>query len=225
MQFKIYLQKKDEKEAINQIQAMVSCIDFNPEFLTLSTHEAIACQSLAVAVASLSVLLNLYSPGKPMPMPMPEVAVPRNLITLLQRNPDGEIEILKYTRVAGARMTGLGVEGFFGTGAVGSRELNWFAGNSWNMGLKTGKEKKYEACAEFLELASEFYSVLNDESNGNQVMVCKCLILSVGAMLNVEEQKKVTLLDSDIKKAIEMLGRAGKVVRIWSSLSYFKNKL
>nr|XP_010909836.1 TPR repeat-containing protein ZIP4 [Elaeis guineensis] len=217
LKFKIYLQKKDEKEAINQIQAMVSCIDFNPEFLTLSTHEAIACQSLAVAVASLSVLLNLYSPGKPMPMPMPEVAVLRNLITLLQRNPDGEIEILKYTRVAGARMTGLGVEGFFGTGAVGSRELNWFAGNSWNMGLKTGKEKKYEACAEFLELASEFYSVLNDESNGNQVMVCKCLILSVGAMLNVEEQKKVTLLDSDIKKAIEMLGRAGKILPLVSS--------
>lgn len=217
MQFKIYLQKKDEKEAINQIQAMVSCIDFNPEFLTLSTHEAIACQSLAVAVASLSILLNLYSPGKP--MPMPEVAVLRNLITLLHRNPDGELEILKYTRVAGARMTELGVEGFFGTGAVGSRELNWFAGNSWNMGLKTGKEKKYEACAEFLELASEFYSVLNDDSNGNQVMVCKSLILSVGAMLNVEEQKKVPLLDSDIKKAIEMLSRAGKVVRIWSSSS------
>ena len=93
LQFKIHLQKRDEKEAINQIQEMVSCIDFNPEYLTLSTHEAIACQSLSVAISTLSRPLNLYSPGKE--MLMPEVAVLRNLITLLHRSPEAEHEILK----------------------------------------------------------------------------------------------------------------------------------
>lgn len=190
------------------MQSMVSCVDFNPEFLTLSAHEAIASHCIPVAVASLSVLLNLYSPGKP--MPMPEVAVLRNLITLLQRNPETELEVLKYSRRASARMAELGPESFFGKGAVGNRELSWFAGNSWNMGLRTGKEKKLECCSEFLELAAEFYNTTTDD-NGNQSMVCKSLILSVGATLNVEEQKNAPLLEQDVKKAIDMLTRAGKV--------------
>ncbi|OAY73918.1 TPR repeat-containing protein ZIP4 [Ananas comosus] len=209
-----FLKRKEEKEAINQMQSMVSCVDFNPEFLTLSAHEAIASHCIPVAVASLSVLLNLYSPGKP--MPMPEVAVLRNLITLLQRNPETELEVLKYSRRASARMAELGPESFFGKGAVGNRELSWFAGNSWNMGLRTGKEKKLECCSEFLELAAEFYNTTTDD-NGNQSMVCKSLILSVGATLNVEEQKNAPLLEQDVKKAIDMLTRAGKLLPSLSS--------
>ncbi|XP_020102367.1 TPR repeat-containing protein ZIP4 [Ananas comosus] len=216
LKFKIHLQRKEEKEAINQMQSMVSCVDFNPEFLTLSAHEAIASHCIPVAVASLSVLLNLYSPGKP--MPMPEVAVLRNLITLLQRNPETELEVLKYSRRASARMAELGPESFFGKGAVGNRELSWFAGNSWNMGLRTGKEKKLECCSEFLELAAEFYNTTTDD-NGNQSMVCKSLILSVGATLNVEEQKNAPLLEQDVKKAIDMLTRAGKLLPSLSSSS------
>ncbi|WOK94543.1 TPR repeat-containing protein ZIP4 isoform X2 [Canna indica] len=215
LKYKIYLQKKDEKEAISQMQAMVNCMDFNPEFLTLCTHEAIACQMLPVATAALTVLLSLYSPGKK--MPMPEVSVLRNLISLVQRNPDTEPEILKYTQYARARMDDLGVECFFGKGAVGSRELNWLAGISWNMGQKTGKEKNYELCAKFFELASAFYGTIADEDSGNQTISCKSLIISVGAMLNAEEQKKVPLSDSDVKMAMEMLNRAGKILPLISS--------
>ncbi|KAH7685119.1 Meiosis specific protein Spo22/ZIP4/TEX11 protein [Dioscorea alata] len=210
LKFKIYLQKKDEKQAITQMQTMVSCNDFNPEFLTLSTHEAIACQSFPVAVSSLALLLNLYSPGKP--MPMSEVATLRNLITLLHRSSDTDHEILKYTKHARMRMTELGADNFFGKGAVRSRELNWFAGTSWNMGLKTGKNKRFDFCAEFMELAAEFYSTSFDGNEGNPAMVWKSLILSVGAMISVEEQLKITLASSDIKKAIEMLNRAGKIL-------------
>ncbi|KAJ0972222.1 hypothetical protein J5N97_020181 [Dioscorea zingiberensis] len=209
LKFKIYLQKKDEMQAINQMQAMVSCNDFNPEFLTLSTHEAIASQSFPVAVASLALLLNLYSLGKQ--MPMSEVAALRNIITLLHKNSETDHEILKYMKHARMRTAELGAESFFGKGAVGSRELNWFAGNSWNMGLKTGKEKRFDLCAEFLELTSEFYSANIDGNEGNPAMVWKSLILSVGAMISVEEQMKVPLPSSDIKKAIEMLNRAGKI--------------
>lgn len=208
-QFKIYLQKNDEKEAINQIQAMVNCIDFNPQYLTLSTHEAIACHSLPVAISSLSVLLDLYSPGKE--MPMSEVAALRNLITLLHRNVGTEHEILKHTRRARAKMTELGVEYFFGKGAVGSRELSWFAGNSWNMGLKMAKEKKYDCCSEFLELASEFYSEIDSKSEETNFMICKALIVSAGAMINAEEQRKIPMPEVNVKKAMEMLSRAGKV--------------
>ncbi|CAL9131213.1 unnamed protein product [Musa textilis] len=217
LKFKIHLQKKDEKEAINQMQAMLDCIDFNPEFLTLCTHEAISCQILPVAIASLSVLLNLYSPGKK--LPMPEVAVLRNLISLLHRIPNSEPEILKYTKYARAKMVDLGVECFFGKGAVGRRELNWFAGISWNMGQKSGKEKNYESCAKFFELASEFYSALGDEDGGNQAVSCKSLIVSVGAMLNAEEHKKAPMSDIDVKKAMEMLKRAGKILPLISSSS------
>ncbi|XP_020587210.1 TPR repeat-containing protein ZIP4 isoform X2 [Phalaenopsis equestris] len=210
LKFKIQLQKRDEAAAISQIEAMVSCIDFNPEFLTLCTHEAIACQSFPVAVASLSILLNLYSSGKP--MPMKEVAVFRNLITLLHRDLDGEQEMLKHTRRAWARVNELGTENFFGTGAVGARELNWFAGNTWNMGLKMVKDKKYEICAEFFELAAEFYDSCSDKSEGKQAMVCKSLILCTGAMIHAEEEKKISMTDSDVKRAIEILQRAEKLV-------------
>ncbi|XP_058101920.1 TPR repeat-containing protein ZIP4 isoform X2 [Magnolia sinica] len=167
LKFKIYLQKNDESAAMNQMQAMVNCLDFNPEFFTLSAHEAMACRALPVAIASLSNLLNQYSPGKP--MPMPEVAVLRNVIVLLFQISDSQPEILKFMRRAHTRMSELGTEQFFGNGAVGNRELNWFAGNSWNMGIKTG-------------------------------------------MINGEKQRKAALTDFEVKRGIEMLDRAGKIL-------------
>jgi hypothetical protein len=42
-------------------------------------------------------------------------------------------------------------------------------------------------------------------------MVCKSLIMSVSSMLYVEELKESPLSDSDLKKGVEMLSRAGKV--------------
>lgn len=203
------MQKKDEDEAIKQMKTMVGRVDFNLEFLTLASHEAIACKSVRVAVASLTFLLGLYSAGKP--MPMAEVAVLRNLVELLLREPGTEAEILKYSRRAKLRMVDLGVEGFFGNGTVGRRELNWFAVTSWNMGLRVGKEEKYNSCAEFFELAAEFFGSSNGEGDKNRPMVCKALIMSVNAMLNAEELNNSPLSDSDLKKGVEMLSRAGKV--------------
>ena len=192
------------------MKTMVGCVDFNPQFLVLTTHEAIACKSVQVAVASLTFLLGLYSAGNP--MPMPEVAVLRNLIELLHREPGTEAEILKYSRRAKLRMADLGVEGFFGNGVVGGRELKWFADNSWNMGLRVGNEQKYDLSAEFFELAAEFFSgSSNGEGDGNRPTICKALIMSVTAMLNAEELNSSPLSDSDLKKGVEMLSRAGKV--------------
>ncbi|XP_037442185.1 TPR repeat-containing protein ZIP4-like [Triticum dicoccoides] len=217
MKIKIHLQKNDEDEAIKQIKTMMGCIDFNPVFLMLTTHEAIACKAVRVAVASLTFLLGLYSAGKP--MPEREVTVLRTLIELLRREQGTEDEILKYSRRAKLRMSDLGVEGFFGNGPVGARELNWFAGNSWNMGRRVAKEQKYDLSAEFFELAAEFFGgASNDEGDGNHPTLCKALIMSVTSMLKAEELNNSPLLDSDVKKGVEMLSRAGKLLpSIWPS--------
>ncbi|VAH82903.1 unnamed protein product [Triticum turgidum subsp. durum] len=217
MKIKIHLQKNDEDEAIKQIKTMMGCIDFNPAFLMLTTHEAIACKAVRVAVASLTFLLGLYSAGKP--MPEREVTVLRTLIELLRREQGTEDEILKYLRRAKLRMSDLGVEGFFGNGPVGARELNWFAGNCWNMGRRVAKEQKYDLSAEFFELAAEFFGgASNDEGDGNHPTLCKALIMSVTSMLKAEELNNSPLLDSDVKKGVEMLSRAGKLLpSIWPS--------
>jgi hypothetical protein len=198
-----------EDEAIKVLKTMVGYVDFNPEFLTLSIHEAIACKSVCVAIAASTFLLGLYSAGKP--MPMTEAAVVRSLIALFLREPGSEAEILKYSRRAKLRMAELGVEAIFGKGAVGLRERNWFAVSTWNMAVKMAKEKKHDYCAEFFELAAEFFSSGNGEDDSNRLLACKSLIMSVSAMLLAEEQNKSPLSDSDLKKGVEMLTRAGKV--------------
>jgi hypothetical protein len=192
------------------MKTMVGCVDFNPEFLVLITHEAITCKSTRVAVASLTFLLGLYSAGKS--MSMAEVAVLRNLIELLRREQGTEDEILKYSRRAKLRVSDLGVEGFFGNGAVGWRELNWFAVSSWNMALRVAEEQKYDLSAEFFELAAEFFGgASNTEGDENRPTVCKALIMSVTSMLKAEEQNNSPLSEPDVKKGVDMLSRAGKV--------------
>lgn len=150
------------------MKTMMGYVDFNPQFLTLAIHEAFACKSFCVAVASSTFLLGLYSAGKP--MPMSEATVLRSLISLLLREPGSEAEILKYSRRAKLRMDELGVEAFMGKGTVGLRELNWFAVSSWNMALKVSKEKKYDYCSEFFELAAEFFSSGNGEDDANLLL-------------------------------------------------------
>jgi hypothetical protein len=203
------LQKEEEEEAIKLMKTMVGYADFNPEFLTLSIHEAMSCKSRRVAVPSLTFLLGLYSAGKP--MSMTEAAVLRNLIALLLREPGSEAEILKYSRRAKLRMSELGLEGFFGKGTVGLHELHWLAVSTWNMAVMVSKERKYDYSAEFFELAAEFFYSSNGEDDANCAMVCKSLIMSVSSMLYAEKLKESPLSDSDLKKGVEMLSRAGKV--------------
>ncbi|KAI8523362.1 hypothetical protein RHMOL_Rhmol13G0067400 [Rhododendron molle] len=211
LKFKINLQKNDCDGAITQVQAMTTCLDFTPDFLSLSAHEAIACRALRVAVSSLSNLLNFYSSGKP--MPTTEVMVLRTLITILGQDSGNESETLLYMKRSHKRLSELGPDFFFGKGEVGRRERDWLAVNSWNTGTRVGKEEKYGLCADFFRLASDFYGVVVDgEVQGNNVMVCKSLILTVSAMIADEKQRKATLLDKEVKQAIELLDRAGKIL-------------
>ncbi|XP_052174902.1 TPR repeat-containing protein ZIP4 [Diospyros lotus] len=211
LKFKISLQKNDHNGAITQVQAMTTCLDFTPDFLSLSAHEAIACRALPVAVASLSTLLNSYPTGKP--MASTKVMVLRTLVTILTQDPSNESEALKYMKQGYKISCELGPACFFGKGEVGRRERDWLAVNSWNMGTRTGKEKNYELCAEFFRLASEFYGVTVDgEIEGNNAMVCKSLILTVSAMIADEKHQKAIMLDTEVKQAIELLDRAGKIL-------------
>lgn len=76
-----------------------------------------------------------------------------------------------------------------------------------------GRERKFELCAEFLQLASKFYTALSDEEqvDENNVIVFRSLTLAVTAMIASEEQTNTTLSNAKIKQAKELLDRAGKV--------------
>ncbi|GFZ01817.1 tetratricopeptide repeat (TPR)-like superfamily protein [Actinidia rufa] len=84
---------------------------------------------------------------------------------------------------------------------------------SWNIGTKIGIDKNYKLCAEFFRLASELYgSVVDGEIEGNNVMVCKSLILIVSAMIADEKTRKTTLFETEVKQTIDLLDRAGKIL-------------
>ncbi|PIN17480.1 hypothetical protein CDL12_09858 [Handroanthus impetiginosus] len=221
LKFKIFLQKNDHKSAIAQMQAMPSCLDFTTDFISLSAHEAVACRSLPVATASLCQLLNFYSLGKQ--MPTNEVVVFRTLVTILSQDPANDTEVLKHMKQANARQSEMGPDLFFGKYEVGKREKNWFAGNAWNFGVRTGQEKNYDLSAEFFKLASEFYGVAGDgDTEGNNLMVCKSIVLSVSAIIAGERHRNGTLQETQVKQAIELLGRAGKILTP-NSVSIRKN--
>lgn len=189
---------------------MSSYLDFTPDFLSLSAHEALACQSLPVAVASLSNLLNFYSSGKT--LAANEVVVFRTLVTILTKDTGNASDILKYINQAHDRVSEIGFDCFFGKGEVGKREKNWFSANTWNLGVQTGKERRFGLSAQFFRLASDFYGITFDgEEEEYTAMVCKSLILSVSAIIADEKQRNTTLLESEVKQAIELSDRAGKV--------------
>ncbi|XP_060203269.1 TPR repeat-containing protein ZIP4 [Lycium barbarum] len=220
LKFKIYLQKNESDGAITQVQAMPSCLDFTTEFLSLAAHEAIACRCLPVAAASLSLLLNFYSRGKQ--MPTTEVVVFRTLVTILSQDCQSDSDILKQMKRAHSRLCEMGADKFFGKGEIGRRERNWFSVNAWNSGVKTGQENQYAICAEFFRLASEFYgSSIDEKKEGNNVMVCKSLIMTVSAIISYEKQRTNTLSENEVKEAISLLDKAGKML-MSSSTEYEK---
>lgn len=146
-------------------------------------------------------------------MPVNEVVVFRTLVTILSQDPTDETNVLKHMKRALARQTEVGPDLFFGKSEVGTREKNWFAVNAWNFGVRTGQEKNYDLSAEFFRLASEFYGVVvsDGETDENDVMVCKSIVLAVSALIAGEKHSKSTLLETEVREAIELLGRAGKV--------------
>ncbi|XP_058739979.1 TPR repeat-containing protein ZIP4-like [Vicia villosa] len=218
LKYKIYLQKKDNQGAITQIEAMTMCLDFQPDFLSLSAHEAVACSARPVAVASLSTMLNFYASGKS--MPTTEVTVMRTLVTVLSQEPDNEQKVLKTLKHAHTRASELGSDCFFGKEEVGRRELNWFAVTSWNYGTKTGQDKNYELSAEFLILASNFYALVKGSDDENNVMICKSLVLSVSSMIALEFQRKAAMSETEVKQALTLLDRAGQMLKLISAGNY-----
>ena len=204
------MQKEDHAAAIAQMKAMMNCTDFTTEFLSLSAHEAVASRALPVAVASLFDLLNFYSSGKS--MPVAEVAVFRTILAILIQETGHELDVLKCMKKAQTRLTELGPDSFFGKGEVGRRERNWIATSAWNVGIRAVRENNYELCEEFFCLAANFYDVkINGEVEGNNVMVCKSIVLAVSAMVATEKKTNAILSDSLLKKAIELLNRSIKV--------------
>ncbi|CAL0302872.1 unnamed protein product [Lupinus luteus] len=210
-QFKIYLQKNDLQGAIKQIEVMTTCLDFQPDFLSLSAHEAVACHALPVSVAALSSMLNFYTSGRS--MPTAEVTVLRTLVTVLSQEPGNEQHIHKFLRHAYSRASDLGPDCFFGKEEVGRRERNWFAVTAWNCGTKTGQNKNYELSAEFLILASDFYALLEGSGHETNVMVCKSLVLAASSMIASELQTKTAMSEAEVKQAVQLLDRAGKMVK------------
>ncbi|XP_061368567.1 TPR repeat-containing protein ZIP4 [Gastrolobium bilobum] len=211
LKFKIYLQKNDHQGATSQIEAMTTCLDFQPDFLSLSAHEAVACHALPVAVASLSSMLNFYASGKS--MSTAEVTVLRTLLTVLSQEQGNEQQVLKFLKHAHTRATELGPDYFFGKEEVGRRERNWFAVTSWNFGTKTGQDKNFELSVEFLRLASDFYALVEGSDNENNVMVCKSLTLSASSMIALEFQRKTALSETEVKQAVHLLDRAGQMLK------------
>ncbi|KAG8477900.1 hypothetical protein CXB51_027515 [Gossypium anomalum] len=178
LKFKICLQKNDHCVATNQIQKMISCLDFTPDFLSLAAHEAVASRALPVAVAALLNFLNFYNSGKP--MPTTEVVVLRTLVTILSQDLDKEAEVLKFLKQAHKRAFELGAESFFGKGEVGRRERNCLMGDG--------------------------------QMEENNVTICKSLIMTVSAMIASENQNTTPLPDAEVKLAVELLERAGKIL-------------
>lgn len=145
-------------------------------------------------------------------MPANEVVVFRTLVTILSQDPADDTNVLKHMRRAHVRQSEVGPDFFFGKSEVGIREKNWFAVNAWNFGVRTGQEKNYDLSAEFFRLASEFYGVVGaGETDGNDVMVCKSIVLAVSAIIAGEKHRKSELIETEVREAIELLGRAGKV--------------
>ncbi|XP_047318884.1 TPR repeat-containing protein ZIP4 [Impatiens glandulifera] len=212
LKFKIKLQNNDVDGAIAQMQSMPTYLDFTPGFLSLAAHEALACHTFPVAVASLSNILNLYSSGKSIPHTT-EVTVFRTIVIILMQDPGNRYEVLKYMKRAHTRLSELGPELFFGKGEVGNREMKWFGVTSWNTGFKAGKEKNFEVCAQFFRLASEFYGVVViDKAQEYDIMVCKSLILSVTAVVADAMQKQTNLLEAELRQAFKLLEKAGKIL-------------
>lgn len=145
-------------------------------------------------------------------MPTDEVVVFRTLVTILTQDPGNDSDILKHMKKVHDRLAEIGPDCFFGKGEVGRREKNWFCVNAYNIGVRAGQEKNYELSAEFFRLASEFYGVVGEgETEENRVMVCKSLVLTVSAIIADERHKRRSLPETEVRHAIELLGRAGKV--------------
>nr|PNR59206.1 hypothetical protein PHYPA_001997 [Physcomitrium patens] len=191
LKLKIGLQTRNEAEACKEVERMLKCTDFEPEFLNLACHEAIACKTITVAVAALSNMLSLYSSDRV--MVTEEVVVLRNLILLLIQGKTKRSDILWHFKYANKRLQELGYEKFFGTGSSGEREAKWYSGASWNQAMECGKEQDWKSCFEFYAISSNFYCVL-PPTPGSLRSVQTALLLCVSALLTTDDVNETEVI-------------------------------
>ncbi|KAJ7563573.1 hypothetical protein O6H91_03G115400 [Diphasiastrum complanatum] len=205
LKFKICLQTSDEAGAINQVQMMATCPDFEPDFLTLASHEAIACKFTRVAISALSSMLGMCTSSMT-PSDMNEAVIYRNLITVATEDLNCKHDAAQYLKKAQARSAEIGFERFFGSGTTGEKEANWFAGMSWNEGLAAAKSSSWKLCAELFACSSEFYSIL-PQSPENLRCLETSLVMAVAAALAIETQEN----SEHLKQASNYLEKCQKI--------------
>ncbi|KAH9535695.1 hypothetical protein CY35_17G066900 [Sphagnum magellanicum] len=176
-----------EEEANQQLEQMMACCDFEPEYLTLAAHEAIASNSNSTAVAALSRTLSLIASGRD--VGTKEVVVLRNLINLILSTQEGSLvsqeEVLKYLKQAQSHISEQGYAGFFGAGSMGERETTWFAGVCWNQALAAARCQDWKHCFQFHAMSSELYASL-PETAENLGKIRTSLLLCVAALLAID---------------------------------------
>jgi len=181
------LQTNHEEEANQQLEQMMACCDFEPEYLTLAAHEAIASNSNSTAVAALSRTLSLIASGRD--VGTKEVVVLRNLINLILSTQEGSLvsqeEVLKYLKQAQSHISEQGYAGFFGAGSMGERETTWFAGVCWNQALAAARCQDWKHCFQFHAMSSELYASL-PETAENLGKIRTSLLLCVAALLAID---------------------------------------
>ena len=140
---------------------MLNCPNFESDYLTLASHEAISCKCFNVAIAALSHMLEMPSCSSLSSDSRREAVIIRNIIALCAQESRNELTtMLKYFNFARSRLAEVGSVRFFGTGSMGEKEAQWYAGSSWNHGLDTAQLQKWSFCIDFLKCAADFYEVL-----------------------------------------------------------------
>ena len=191
LQFKIALQSNSLEEASAQVKKMSMCRDFEPDFLTLASHEAVASNQAIVAVAALCSLLALECTDQA--SKVKEAIIIRNIITLLsEKMGKGAEDILPYYQQAKECLDVSTVAAFCGDGIPGEQEGLWFAASALDHGLQLGKDGKWQLSSDFLVVAAAFYNALPGSPENLQSEKL-ALILASSSLLDNGEVDSNTL--------------------------------
>eukprot|EP00850_Spirogloea_muscicola_P014959 SM000111S18782 [mRNA] locus=s111:143568:147638:- [translate_table: standard] len=205
-QLKLCLQKRVEDEAIEQVEKMLTCPDFEPDYLTLASHEAIACKCNMVAIQSLKRLLDLFIVSQP--VDVVEAVIVRNIISLCsfpmsgKGGVEGSNLFLEYHEYSRTRLADIGFERFFGSGSIGQKEARWFASSAWHCGLDAGRKKENGPCSFFFEWSAELYAALPDSMENLQLQKL-ALLVAAGAHLSCsggDEERRKRIASQYLKK-------------------------
>ncbi|KAL2635546.1 hypothetical protein R1flu_007025 [Riccia fluitans] len=203
LKFKIFLQTNKEDEALGEVKSMLNCPDFEPDFLTFASHEAMTHNAPRVSIYALSKLLSLQLEKKN--TGTKEAVLYRNIIHVALQNSQSQ-EALDYMKQAQVHLAEAGFESCFGSGSVAQQEVKWFASTAWNQGLQAFKMQDWDFSFKMLSSASEFISFL-EETQENLLWLQKCLLLAISCLLVVD-----TGVDC-VRQATKMLEKCRKVHR------------